>query len=265
MLTMFKCERCGYSSDHKHNLIRHLKGKKECKPLLSNKSIDDLIHQASLKEFNENTFDCEYCYKKFNSRSSMYRHVKMCKMKCDDNLIEKLSSKMEALEKELNEFKQCTKVQCTSHTSIQQNNINQMHIHINNYGHETTDHLPKDFITSCFMMKNIPSLIENLHFDNDCPQNKNIKLKSLKHKIINVYEDDKWIAKPADSILDELVNKGQTILKKHYRNNKEDVQEDMTEEEIDEVIEWLTQIWENNEKIRKPLKMELIALLENYR
>jgi hypothetical protein len=185
--------------------------------------------------------------------------MKSCKIKRENESLIQLTEKIETLENELKQVK-CQKSTITNNTTNIQQNIS-----IKNYGCESVSHLPKDFLTSCFMMKNIPSLIENLHFDEDCQENKNIKLKSLKHKIINVFQDDKWVSKPADTVLDELVNKGQTILCKHYKDNKEDVCEEMSIEEIDDVILWLTQIWENNERIRRPLKIELVALLENYR
>lgn len=258
---MHTCDRCGYDSEHKQNLLRHLRNKTPCEPLVSDRSTQSILEELTKKNYNDVTYDCEHCQKKFNNRSSMYRHVKNCKHKID--IIEKLTTEMEALKKELQEVKKNTSSVNTQ--NIENQTTTNYSFHINNYGNETLDHLPNDFLTSCFMFKNILSLMENIHFDPDCPQNKNIKLQSLKHKLVKVYQDDKWIAKPADHVLDELVNKGQTILRRHYRNNREEVEEEMSKEEIDEVVNWLTQIFEDNEKIRRPLKHELVALLDTYR
>ena len=260
----YECDRCGYSSNSKSNLLSHLRRKHPCPPTKAD--VDNNLqieHLLPKKEYNEKHYKCPHCETCFNTRQNRWRHLKTCKGKTESDAIQTLTSKMEALEKELQEVKNKTILNTVNNQSIE--NQTNYSIHINSYGQETLDHLPNDFLTSCFMFKNMLSLLENIHFDPDCPQNKNIKLQSLKHKLIKVYQDDKWIAKPAEHVLDELVNKGQTILRRHYKNNREEVEEEMSKEEIDEVVEWLSQIFENNEKIRKPLKHELVALLDNFR
>jgi uncharacterized CHY-type Zn-finger protein len=253
-ILQYVCQRCGYSTEHKHNIIRHLKGKKVCKAILSDKSIAEILQEIRAKEYNEITYNCMYCSRRFNNRSSMYRHIKICQSKKKDNtVIQKLSSKVEALEKNLHDIRRNTLIPPV---------VNQ---HINNYGTETIDHLPIDFLTSCFITKDIPNLIKTLHFDHGCPENYNIKLKSLKRKIINVFENNKWVAKPAGNVLDYLINNGQTILTNHYWNNKEDIHANRKVEEVEDVLKWLDDVREHKGKTRRPLKMELIALLENYR
>jgi hypothetical protein len=251
---MLTCERCGYETQRKSDLKKHLRKKMECSPVFSSISPIEIIAKLDKKyEDGIETFDCIHCLKKFNIKSNLSRHLNICKSKPNSD-IEMLKIEVKNLKEKLQEHK---------YSKINVTNI--INTNINNYGNESLDHLPNDFLTSCFMFKNMQSLIENIHFDPDCPQNKNIQLKSLKHKLVKVYQDEKWNTKPADNVLDELVNKGQTILKKHFRDNREEVEEEMSSEEIDEVIEWLAQIFENNEKIRQTLKKELLALLDNFR
>lgn len=168
----------------------------------------------------------------------MIRHMTTCKSKPKES-----TSDIEMLKKEVKKLKEELK----SHKETK-GNVNTIisTYNINNYGSESLDHLPNDFLTSCFMFKNMPSLIENIHFDPDCPRNKNIQLKSLKHKLIKVYQDEKLNTKPADYVLDELVDKGQTILKKDFKNNRQEVEEEMSSEEIDEVVEWLAKIFKDH-------------------
>ena len=40
---MYKCERCGYSSKYKGNLVTHLKRKRICKPILKDIEINKLF------------------------------------------------------------------------------------------------------------------------------------------------------------------------------------------------------------------------------
>jgi hypothetical protein len=260
----YLCERCGHTTTTKSNLLAHLRRKNPCQATKNNVDVESLINVLLPKKDKGDspTHTCAYCDASFNNRQNRWRHMKTCKSQTKHtDVIQQLTSKVCELEKEIEKVKN---IQVHNHTTINTQN-NQMNININNYGNETLNHIPADIIQYCFMMKDIPSLIENIHFDKECPENKNIQLKSLKHKIINIYQDNKWIAKPADSVLNDLVNKSHTILKKHYKNNTTVVEEDMSPNEIDDVIEWLTQIWNNNEKIRKPLKTEIIAVLQNYR
>ena len=56
---IYKCRRCGYTNDHKHNFLKHLNRKRICKPILKNISIDTLkedfnkIKLGSTGELNE--------------------------------------------------------------------------------------------------------------------------------------------------------------------------------------------------------------------
>lgn len=253
----YKCERCGYTTNYKHSLINHLHKQTPCSTCCSNKPRDELITVLKAKQYNDKTYNCTYCGNKFNNASSRTRHHKICKHKPDekyDELKEEIAKLKKDLEDTKNNQKQSINITNTY------NNIN-----INNFGRENIEHLPLEFLTSCFMMKDIPALIENIYFDEEYPENQTIKLKSLKNKTFLVHDSGEWIIKPTNRVLDELVNKGQTILKRHYRSHPQQVQEDMSEDEIDEVIQWLTQIWNENVKIRSAIKNDLMAIFQSYR
>jgi hypothetical protein len=167
--------------------------------------------------------------------------------------------KIYKLTKDLEETKK-THLYNITITNTYNNNIN-----INSFGREDINHLPLEFMTSCFMMKNIPALIEHIYFDDDYPQNKTIKLKSLKNKTVLIYDSGHWITKPTNRVLDELINKGQTLLKKHYIKNPSDVHDDMSHDEIEDVLSWLQEIWNENIRVRSSIKNDLMAILETYR
>lgn len=258
-MEVFQCKRCGYETKTKSNLYKHLRRKNVCSPVLSDVDAQQMLNEMlPTKTYNDNCFTCSLCGAKFNSQSNQSRHSKTCKSKQTQQDIQDLKSEIAMLKQKLE--------QQTSTTSIGTiNNITNNNIQINNYGHETLNHLPNEFLTSCFMMKDIPSLIENIYFDDDCPENHNVKLKSSKNKTVKIYDEGKWKIRPADRIIDEMVNKGQTILSKHYKYNKECVVEDMNEQEIDEVVDWLHKIWHDNIKVRQPLKEDIMSILMSYK
>lgn len=260
-----ECNRCGYKTERKGDLVKHLRKVNICSPNISDLDRNIQLSELCGKVVKDVHFVCEFCDQKFNNKSNMYRHRKICKKKDIDN-VDNLKEEMNNLKQELERVKhQVNNQSCQTNINNVNNNITTNNIQINSFGQENLDHLPKDFLTSCFMMKNIPSLIENIYFDEECPENHNVKLRSSKNKTANIYDDGKWKVRPVDRIIDEMVNKGQTILSKHYKFNKECVEEEMSEDEIMEVIDWLQKIWNDNIKVRKPLKEDIMAILMSYK
>jgi uncharacterized protein VirK/YbjX len=79
----FLCKLCGYDTDTKFCLISHLQKKNICS---NNQDIsrEDLLKELTEKQYNDITYDCEYCGKKFNDNSNKYKHRKICKQKPED-------------------------------------------------------------------------------------------------------------------------------------------------------------------------------------
>jgi hypothetical protein len=97
------------------------------------------------------------------------------------------------------------------------NNINNT-INVNNFGQEDTSYLTSEFLSYCLFnpKKGMSSLIENIHYNKDYPENHNIRCKSLKQNIFEKYVDAEWRACDASNTLDELIKKGYRILNSHY-------------------------------------------------
>ena len=77
----FHCKRCGYGTPYKQILERHLQSIRPCLPVKADLNVEDLLKELRFKQYNDVTYDCEFCKKKFNSRSSMYRHKNICKVR----------------------------------------------------------------------------------------------------------------------------------------------------------------------------------------
>jgi len=255
------CRRCEFTTTCKRYLISHLQRKTMCPAITEN--IDRNIQLQSLKN-NDNKMTCEHCGNNYSHKSSLSRHTAICKGN-PLNQIKDLKSEITTLKDQIEKLSiQNTSSTCNNSHNIVQQNIQHNHISINSFGRETFEHLPLEFLTSCFMFKNMPTLVENTHFDPDCPSNHNVKLQSFKAKTVKVFLDGKWNYKLADNALDEMINKGHYILSKHYRKNTVDIEEEMSEEEINEVLVWLKQIDHKETKVIAPLKNELLNMLRNY-
>lgn len=229
---MFVCNRCGYSSDLKSNLTRHLTKKKECKAKNENSSREDLLNDLKSRSNEDEYVTCHVCSQVLPSLHAYYKHKHTCN----------------------------NKPSITYNTNITANNIV---IVRNSFGSENITYLPKEFLNSCILMNDIVSLIENIHFDTDHPENHNIKIKSTKQELMETYVNGKWIVTDTNDTLNELINKGYRILNKHTRKNKKDIIEtEMDEQEYDDVIKWLEKIYENK-RMRKPIRKKLLLLFLN--
>jgi hypothetical protein len=232
------------------------------------------LEEITKKNYNDDAVSCPHCDKKFNNVSNRYKHVKVCKKNLENTPKSDIIKELNDIKEQLAQFKNQETVSNVSQTQNNNNNTNTnntnvvgntTNIHINSFGRETYDHLPLEFLTSCFMMKNMESLVENIYFDKDCPQNHNVKLKSAKQKTVEVYDDGLWRVRHSADVADDIINKGHSLLYSHYRKNKEAVKEDMSDVEIREVLDWLHKIFENDNITRQPIKRDLILLFQTYR
>jgi hypothetical protein len=96
------------------------------------------------------------------------------------------------------------------------NNIN--NVTLNGFGNENVSYLSHDFLSYCLMnpKKGMATLIENIHYNKDYPENHNVRCKSLKNNVFEKYINAEWRICDASNTLDELIKKGYRILNAHY-------------------------------------------------
>lgn len=75
---IYVCKRCAYSTERKGDLLKHLRIKQECQTLYSTDTREMIIEELCTKAYNDKTYDCNRCGRKFNTRSSKCRHGKTC-------------------------------------------------------------------------------------------------------------------------------------------------------------------------------------------
>lgn len=263
-MEQFLCKRCGYSADVKHTLFRHWKRKIKCDPILEDIDVETLMQNFSERDYKIN-YPCSFCERSFNNKANMYRHTKICK-KNPVNI--EIESKFQVMQGEIVSLK--TKLKEFEYNSINIQNIqnvntqNIINIHLKDFGLESQEHLSKELLTRCFADKKLVELIENLHFDQNCPQNHNVRLKSKKQELMEIFSNGKWQLKDQDQTLTELIESGYRILRMHGKKNKETIMEEegIDEEDYNEIIRWLETIYEDK-KIQKPVKKDLIILFVN--
>lgn len=260
----FSCKRCGHVSSTKSNLLKHLRRKTPCEPTVENVSIVDLLAEVTHREYNEHTWNCEHCERRFNSYQNRWRHMKTCKSVPTPASLTDEIQQLRARIDELEKNRGGNNITNNNNTNNTQNNQN-IHIHLRDFGQEDLSYLPNEFLSRCFVEKDIVRLLENIHCDQEHPENQNIRVKSQKRNQIETRENNRWKIKDEDEALTECIQNGYRILVRHgFRKKKEIIEEelDFNEDEYHSIRDWLEGMY-NDRKEQKPIKRQLLLLFLN--
>jgi len=152
-----QCEKCEKILSNQQNYKRHCK---TCKGKI-------------------NKLQCDICNEIFTLSQAKYRHQKNCKVKKEEE------------QKVI--IQNITNNNITNNTT---NNItnNNIVIQINAFDKETEHHINHEFTLDCFESAcwGIIKMIDKIYFDKECPQNHNVKLLSLKNKLVEVFTEKDW-------------------------------------------------------------------------
>lgn len=210
----YECKRCGFKTNKTNNFKQHLSRKTICPPTHSDISID-AIHDLYFN-VDEKTFAC-ICGKKYTFQSGLCLHRKKCTYTKEDMLYDKIKS----LEDEVHRLKSektttsqqfITNNQNSNNTN-NYNTINQnIHIHLTDFGKENLSHLPQSFYRECLMngALGVLQMIEKVWFDEEHPENFNIRLSSLKNMLVQYYKHPEWEVCGFHDAIDKMIDTTQS-------------------------------------------------------
>jgi len=86
---------------------------------------------------------------------------------------------------------------------------------INNYGDENTKYITSEYILK--LLKNkpakvIPELIKYTHFNNEHPENQNIKITNKKEPYVKIMKNNKWELQNKEDTITDLIDRQQIHL-----------------------------------------------------
>lgn len=254
----YKCARCGYVTKIKGNMVLHFKRKVSCNDvLLSNISIDQLAKALKKPEIYGETITCKLCEKEV-SKTNYSRHYKICKSKNNDCTMESLKGELVRLREEIKHMRN------NGNTPVVNNNtVNISITNVNNFGNESYDHISNDFIKTCMMsnLGGVKQLIEKIHFSEDAPNNKNVRLKSLKNNLVEVADNQKWVVRDANEAMETMINKGCKLLNGYYQNPDNGCMEYDINELDNHIQTFLMSIIDKNNKHYFSLRRRILALI----
>ena len=242
-MPIYECKLCNISTHLLGNYNRHLKTLKHIRnggTPLQNMVMNTNEHEINTNEHEMNTnehemntndkiYQCDFCDNAFNTIPSKRRHeIHYCKENPDfmDKMIKIKNKKIKSLEKDKKTLEKEKKelynkvsmlLDKVGDTNIQNNII------LNNYGKEDMSHITDAIKTALLKIPYgaIPKLIEQVHFNDKKPENKNIMLPNKKDNLVKVFQGDKWVYKDKNETITNLVDSKYMIMDDHFEDTKD--------------------------------------------
>ena len=247
----FACSICGYKSELKIHVKRHLNNKTKC-----GEGVPEIIEIPI-------DINCEYCEKEFSTVPSMKRHLKTCKVK-KSNLEEELSKKDEKIKELETKLSQKTNEPKSITNNIDNSTVNHIQtqnniiINITPYNDPNLEGAEKYYLAALKkMFMSIPYIIEQIHFNTDFPENHNLCIKNYRTKLAKVFNGKEWKTMDEDVVINELIDTYERLLEDWAEDNPKRMQYIEKYKEIKER--------DGKSKMYKDLKDEVKKLIYDKR
>jgi hypothetical protein len=253
--TKYTCNRCHYTTDVVSSFKRHLTRKTPCKATFSNKEPSTILKEFQEKRENEKTYKCKFCDKTFKYRQSRYLHQKQHD---SENIVSQVTQRVMATL-----GKPFVVNNITNNTHIEANN----NIQLNAFGKENLDHITKPFLDQCVKRrdKGLLELVHKMHFDENAPENSNIKITNKKMPFIQYHNGNKWMLEKKDKVLNEVIDKSHWMMQEHFDDHEHEYRETryLSENMINYVREWLEKVSDKERDIYSELLTDVYLLIYN--
>jgi hypothetical protein len=242
-----------------------LKRKNICEPINTHLHRDIILDDLLKTPFNNildiSNYKCQYCNKVFKQRQGKHRHetyrctFKQLSTQINDQLIDNQSTSATFIDTQNNN----NMTNINSHNTTNQLQINNQ---INNYGNEDIAYITKEKYKE--ILKNpfssLSKLINEVHFNDEHPENKNVRIPNKKQPFIEFY-DDGWVIRNQYKFVCKLFFSKKDLLHEAYLEV-----EDMLDDKTKELYKYFLEEAERNvETLKSQLKDIQAAILSGTR
>ena len=187
------------------------------------------ISHIKRTDVNRKVYKCE-CGKSYLYRQSLYSHKMECRMSVVAVVEEKEEggggekNKIETMQKEIDALKlavqKTTSVQTAERITNNENsnNNNTQNIHINCYGKEDLSYITKEFLTQLISapFTSIQDLTRHIYFNEEHPENQNVKITNKKLPYASVIKNGKWELIDRKRIAEDIMQKNYNLIDQNY-------------------------------------------------
>lgn len=211
---LYTCLRCDYQTNNRTNFIKHLERKVPCPTTVNDVPISTMLSQLD-KEDMGGKYECKTCERKFSARSSLSYHRKHCKGLMDEVLaLREQIIQLQALQRNSEHHSGNIDVNNGDGSSTliangHHNTVQQIHIHLHPFGQEDVEHVSREFRKQCIKdgITGVKRMLDFVFFNDDKPDNHNVRLRSLKNLLVDVFRDPHWEVKNFNDIVDTMIHK----------------------------------------------------------
>lgn len=214
-MASFHCHFCSTNYSTKQSYERHL------------------LTASHLKrtDVNRKMYKCE-CGKSYLYRQSLYSHKMDCQyiitqVKRTEEDEEKKSeekTKIESLQKEIDALRVAVQHKTTVQTAETITNYENIHnnntqnIHINCYGKEDLSYITKEYLKQLISapFTSIQDLTRHIYFNEDHPENQNVKITNKKLPYASIIKNGKWELTDRKRITEEIMQKNYNYIDSKY-------------------------------------------------
>lgn len=235
-MVLYRCERCNFTVSDKSRYERHLNRKYKCVKVDSNmvtkteKAPNSTFQCTEMHIGAHFKNTCIHCGKTFSRPFTLRRHMESsCKMiKCAVTELKVEKTRLMEENNKLEEKVKQLQTDLINKPSIINNTINQTNnmtntqiININNYGKEDISYITSNLVNKYLEAPYtaLPNLLKSIHFHPKHPENHNIKITNRREPYAKVFEDNKWLLKDKNQVIEDIRDKGKLILD-NYRDEE---------------------------------------------
>jgi hypothetical protein len=156
----------------------------------------------------------------------------------------------------------------TNHTTTNNTTNNMInYITINDFGKEDMSFMqaPEDLMK--LRNNGVMNAINQIHFNDDHKENRNVRLKSIKKALVEVVQDGCWTPRCMVSVSDEMIKRAFDVITRRYVTDTS-FREEMMEANGDGLMEWYMQmcsVGHDNKVAMMPIRRDLKALMVSKR
>lgn len=251
--TSWTCPRCHYNTEYKHRLLSHLTRRYECKPEYDDIERNEILNNMFCQ--TEKPYTCHDCKHGFTTKAALSKHKHICKQKLD-NIVGRVAKEI---------LKNGATTVINNITNITNNNVhNGNNIQINALGNEDVTHISKSFLDQAVKRrdKGLLELLRNIHFHENAPNNRNLRIRNKKSNMIEYHNGIKWIYEDKTKLLTDVMDKGHSIMQDHFDENKDKIKTDLPRYWYDAICDWFVKTRDGKtEEANKVLRGLYIMIL----
>ena len=267
MVRMHVCPRCEYTTTEVFDMKRHLTRVNPCPPVHSDAEPLSILKEVMDEANNKKKTICQHCGAGFSCRQSKYAHIRRFHSDC------KGAPGASGSGARVNTNHVVGSASVTNNVTnnvVTNNNVTnigqQVNLTINAFGRENTDALTSEFVQQCVRRTDVGllQLLKFIHFNEDVPENQNVKIASVKRGEMQVFDGERWSYRPQDRVITDMIHTGHGIMQDHFDDHEDEMRNRMRQSLFDHIQRWLDGVQNDEQKYVRPLVREVLALIRTY-